>query len=342
MELAALTAAEPSSLFALPLELEPYSLLDLICFADFATLVIRGLDIRSLCALASVDNQWRGLIRNDECAWRERARSLGFSELPAGVSTWRSCVLSGWSLRPGDCLEVYDTHHILSVCRVMATLNDTLLIHFEGWGDEWFFWLHRVQDRARIGRLTSGLPGLGSKGAYNEATYREQLRKSRERICAGHAWACPAGCSQALWPWLYSGGKVGRGVARALAFNVCRPEDARAWLATQSELTRPFLHLSSYAQDDAMCQRSLRAALFLSAEAPMPMPQPSRLANVELAQGLDGGATAPSLLPVPTPPISNPSATRSAIATLIVVPPISSTHHSPSTRPLLGTRSHTS
>lgn len=65
--------------------------------------------------------------------------------------------------RVGEVFEVRDSYENWAVARVFAKFDqDRFLIHFEGWGESWYFYLHRQRDADRIRPLTHDCPGLGS------------------------------------------------------------------------------------------------------------------------------------------------------------------------------------
>jgi len=236
-----------------------------------SSVLLTHLDVPSVCSLAATSRVWAQRLREDEEAWRAFAQATGITEpFPSDMGGWRGALQDAWCTRVGDCIEVVDTYEINSVARVMARVHDAevgpvLLVHFEGWDDSWFMWIHRVHDRDKISALTPALPGIGSRGPYDEAQYLQRIRMAQTRIEAGFVWPVNAGSptrGRFAWPYTQS-----RGSGRAAA-SPFRPRivDLDAWRAAQEP--RAFEHCAHLAQQAGRCEAQLRAATLSPTQAP--------------------------------------------------------------------------
>jgi len=213
---------------------------------DLAHVLVGCLDVQSMLALGAVSTTWQGLVDTDEIAWRAQAAFLGVFDLPAGATSWRQVVERLYPLLPGDALIVKDTFNIWASARVMVKLGEYLLIHYEGWGESWFMWIHRTNDAARIRPLVAPAPGIGQHGAYNEATFHRMLATAHRRVTAQMAWPPTAGSRNGDWPHPYiRPGEVG--VASRRMFTP--PADAAAIAAAIATPVRAFRPLSELAAD---------------------------------------------------------------------------------------------
>jgi len=108
----------------------------------------------------------------------------------------------------GDCLEVRDTHELWAVARVVASIQDInlgplILVHFEGWSTSWLMWIHPEHDAARVRVLGSdraGLPGIGSRGAHTDTTFRSTVTEAHQMLLSGREWQ-PTGGRGRTYPF---------------------------------------------------------------------------------------------------------------------------------------------
>jgi hypothetical protein len=160
-------------------------------------------------------------------------------------------------LRPliGDCLEVRDTHGLWATARVVAIVLDEvqgllLLVHFEGWSQEWLMWLSMAHDADRLRALTPQCPGIGNAGPHGERSFNAVVEAAHERIASGFSTWAPTSGAERTAPYRNS---------------VRGDESTYFRLRTTTPPSvvprRPFQTCEQLAADPALCQRMLGGVL---------------------------------------------------------------------------------
>ncbi|KAL6053377.1 hypothetical protein QOT17_018024 [Balamuthia mandrillaris] len=205
--------------------------------------------------------------------WKIRGPEEDEKEQHADKFCWKD-VYKAYALSPpytvGDCVEVLDSFNIWSVARVFARIEPHLmLIHFEGWGGGWYYWLHLEEDAHLIRPLTPECPGLGlffsrSEGALkNEQEFNIQLNYVRDKIIGGGT-----GASNWLKP------QLGRGQLPSLYRNLSQTHlqiaipkgtDLRDWVNKQQP-KKPFRTCYEIAEEVQERRRKEEAAKEVEAE----------------------------------------------------------------------------
>jgi hypothetical protein len=171
---------------------------------DLAHVIVTCLDVNSTIAVGGASSTWRRLVHSDELHWRAHAAALGVHELPDGITSWLLVVQRMYPLLPGDALIVKDTFNIFASARVMIKLGAYLLVHYEGWSNGWFMWLHRVHDAPRIRPLSAQPPGVGTAGAHTEQTFRAFLDQAHGTLRQRREWQPTSGSRlNGEWPHPY-------------------------------------------------------------------------------------------------------------------------------------------
>lgn len=160
-------------------------------------------------------------------------------------------------LRPliGDCLEVRDTHGLWATARVVAIVLDEvqgllLLVHFEGWSQEWLMWLSMAHDADRLRALTPQCPGIGNAGPHGERSFNAVVVAAHERIASGFSTWAPTSGAERTAPYR----------------NSIRGDEStyfRLRTTTPPSVVprRPFQTCEQLAADPALCQRMLVGVL---------------------------------------------------------------------------------
>lgn len=160
-------------------------------------------------------------------------------------------------LRPliGDCLEVRDTHGLWATARVVAIVLDEvqgllLLVHFEGWSQEWLMWLSMAHDADRLRALTPQCPGIGNAGPHGERSFNAVVEAAHERIASGFSTWAPTSGAERTAPYR----------------NSIRGDEStyfRLRTTTPPSVVprRPFQTCEQLAADPALCQRMLGGVL---------------------------------------------------------------------------------
>lgn len=160
-------------------------------------------------------------------------------------------------LRPliGDCLEVRDTHGLWATARVVAIVLDEvqgllLLVHFEGWSQEWLMWLSMAHDADRLRALTPQCPGIGNAGPHCERSFNAVVEAAHERIASGFSTWAPTSGAERTAPYR----------------NSIRGDEStyfRLRTTTPPSVVprRPFQTCEQLAADPALCQRMLGGVL---------------------------------------------------------------------------------
>ena len=160
-------------------------------------------------------------------------------------------------LRPliGDCLEVRDTHGLWATARVVAIVLDEvqgllLLVHFEGWSQEWLMWLSMAHDADRLRALTPQCPGIGNAGPHGERSFNAVVEAAHERIASGFSTWAPTSGAERTAPYR----------------NSIRGDEStyfRLRTTTPPSVVprRPFQTCEQLAADPALCQRMLVGVL---------------------------------------------------------------------------------